>query len=125
MKNIPVLILVVFGIAISSMASAYEDYTMDIAASDISAFYIHTSHHPNESIGYIATLHMSAGVVGLPSTTGVCDSGFWIDSATNSAAYSMILAAVASQNDLNIHYSTQPTPWNNTHYCAIIRVGIN
>ncbi len=125
MKNFLILTISVIGIVFSVGASAYDDYTVTITPSDISNFYIHTEHHTVETLKNVATLDIKSSKALMPTTDGICDSGFWMDSSTNPAAYSMLLAAIASSNDLNIHYTTQPGPWNNPYYCAIIRVGIN
>ena len=125
MKNILVSLCFLGSLSFSWVVNAYEDYVVNLKAEDIN-FYVHTDRHINENIRNISTLYVDKKGKNLePSTQNVCDAGLWLNHVTNSAAYSMILAAAISKSEITIAYSTEPGPWGNPNYCAIIHVTIN
>jgi hypothetical protein len=124
MKYLRTFSIFLFMFALSLNARAFDRHVENLTPSMIDTFYIHTNHHDATTLHNIAIIHLVSTANVAPGTTGVCDSGFWLDTEKNSAAYSMILAAIVSKNNINVEYSTQPSPWNNPSYCAMIRVGI-
>ena len=117
-------------IAVSAMfvmqgANAANEYVKTLTQPEIDMLFIHTTKHPSAGIANVAVIQVvNASVLPPGDASSACSSGLWMDAEADAAAYSMVLAAMATKVELNLHYSDNPSPWGNPTYCEILRVGV-
>ncbi len=93
-----------------------ESFETTLTSTQISKLRVSSSYHSNAGIRQVALLMTSS-----LNTTANCVSGLFLETETNGATYSALLAAYMAGKTVNVEYdNTTPTPWASSgQFCAL------